>query len=123
MAMRGGSARRPQNVIQGLWEAYNEKCPLQLKIVDAYLAYVVMTGVIQFIYVCLVGTFPFNAFLGGFISCVGCCVLTVSLRMQINPENRKDPRNNWKTLVPARAYADWLFCNLILHMAVLNFLG
>lgn len=121
--MASASLQQPQTIIQELWEAYNEKCPTQLKIIDAYLAYVISTGIIQFLYCCLVGTFPFNAFLGGFISSVGCAALTISLRMQINPENRKDPRNGWKKLVPARAYADWLFCNLILHMAVLNFLG
>ena len=43
----------------------------------------VCLGVIQFVYCCLVGTFPFNAFLSGFISCVGSFVLAVCLRLQV----------------------------------------
>ena len=38
---------------------------------------------LQFVYCCLVGTFPFNAFLSGFISCVGSFVLGVCLRLQV----------------------------------------
>jgi len=33
---------------------------------------------------------PFNAFLSGFSATVGQFVLTASLRMQTNPENRKE---------------------------------
>ena len=36
-----------------------------------FQGYILITGVIQFVYCCLVGTFPFNSFLSGFISCVG----------------------------------------------------
>jgi oligosaccharyltransferase complex subunit epsilon len=36
----------------------------------------VLTGIVQFVYCALVGTFPFNAFLSGFISTVGSFVLT-----------------------------------------------
>ena len=63
---------------------YGQNTPKRLKIVDAYLVYVFLTGVIQFVYCCLVGTFPFNAFLSGFISAVGSFVLAVCLRLQVN---------------------------------------
>ena len=59
---------------------YASNTPTKLKIVDAYLGYIFFTGVIQFVYCCLVGTFPFNAFLSGFISCVGSFILGVCLR-------------------------------------------
>jgi hypothetical protein len=36
----------------------------------------VLTGIVQFVYCALVGTFPFNAFLSGFISTVGSFILT-----------------------------------------------
>ena len=63
---------------------YKSATPTKLKIIDAYLTYVFFTGVIQFVYCCLVGTFPFNAFLSGFISCVGCFILGVCLRLQVS---------------------------------------
>ncbi len=54
---------------------YKSGTPVKLKLVDAYLTYVMLTGIIQFAYCLLVGTFPFNSFLAGFISCVGCFIL------------------------------------------------
>lgn len=44
--------------------------------IDAYLVYIFFTGVIQFVYCVVVGRFPFNSFLAGFLSCVGSFVLT-----------------------------------------------
>lgn len=61
-----------------LYKLYNEYTvytPKKLKIIDAYLLYVLLTGIVQFVYCCLVGTFPFNSFLSGFISSVSCFVL------------------------------------------------
>lgn len=63
-------------VLGKLWQEYQSKTPQRLKLVDAYLAYIMVTGIIQFLYCLLVGTFPFNSFLSGFISCVGSFVLT-----------------------------------------------
>ena len=62
-------------VLSDLFTSYNDDTPQKLKLIDAYLGYVMATGIIQFLYCCLVGTFPFNSFLAGFISTVGCFVL------------------------------------------------
>lgn len=110
-------------VVFDVLRAYGEKVPAKLKAIDLFLCYVLFTGCAQFAYALIVGSFPFNAFLAGFLSCVGVFVLTVSLRMQIDERNRLDPVNRWQSVTKERAYADWLFCNLVLHMAVLNFLG
>ena len=64
------------SVLRKLWQEYQAKTPQRLKLVDVYLAYIMATGIIQFLYCLLVGTFPFNSFLSGFISCVGSFVLT-----------------------------------------------
>lgn len=63
------------SVVGLLWKKYQET-PSKLKIVDLYLFYIMLTGAIQFLYCLLVGTFPFNSFLSGFISCVASFVLT-----------------------------------------------
>jgi oligosaccharyltransferase complex subunit epsilon len=57
---------------------YSSQTPQTLKIIDVYLVYIVLTGIIQFVYCCLVGTFPFNSFLSGFISAVGSFILAGS---------------------------------------------
>jgi oligosaccharyltransferase complex subunit epsilon len=55
--------------------AYHKDTPNSLKLIDVYLVYIMLTGIFQFIYMLVVGTFPYNAFLGGFISTVGSFVL------------------------------------------------
>ena len=70
-------------VVTKFYEEYTSSTPKKLKIVDAYLTYIFFTGVVQFVYCCLVGTFPFNAFLSGFISSVASFVLGVCLRLQV----------------------------------------
>ena len=62
-------------VIRRFFDEYSTTTPQRLKLVDAYLAYVMLTGIVQFLYCLLVGTFPFNSFLSGFISCVGSFIL------------------------------------------------
>lgn len=62
-------------IVSQLWSAYKHT-PVKIKIMDLYLVYVLLTGVAQFVYRMLVGTFPFNSFLSGFISTIGCFVLT-----------------------------------------------
>ena len=62
-------------ILRKLNDAYQISTPKKLKLIDAYLVYVVLTGIIQFTYCLLVGTFPFNSFLSGFISTVGCFIL------------------------------------------------
>ena len=61
------------------YDEYNQKTPQKTKLIDAYLMYIMFTGIIQFGYCLLVGTFPFNSFLSGFISCVGSFILAGKL--------------------------------------------
>jgi oligosaccharyltransferase complex subunit epsilon len=70
-------------VITKFSDEYIKKTPKKLKIIDAYLTYILFTGIFQFLYCCLVGTFPFNAFLSGFISSVASFILGVCLRLQV----------------------------------------
>jgi hypothetical protein len=48
-----------------LWAAYLNTTSPRLKLVDAFLVFLVLSGVIQFVYCVLVTSFPFNAFLAG----------------------------------------------------------
>ena len=62
-------------ILRKLNEEYQSSTPKKLKLIDAYLVYVLLTGIVQFAYCLLVGTFPFNSFLSGFISTVGSFIL------------------------------------------------
>ncbi|KAK5617924.1 Dolichyl-diphosphooligosaccharide-protein glycosyltransferase subunit dad1 [Crenichthys baileyi] len=107
------------SVISRFLEEYTTTTPNKLKVVDAYLLYILLTGAMQFLYCLLVGTFPFNSFLSGFISCVGSFILAVCLRIQINPQNKAD----FLSISPERAFADFLFAHTVLHLVVMNFIG
>ncbi|XP_058768548.1 dolichyl-diphosphooligosaccharide--protein glycosyltransferase subunit DAD1-like [Vicia villosa] len=63
-----------QDLIRALWSAYSAT-PTNLKIIDHYVVFAVFTALIQVVYMALVGTFPFNSFLSGVLSCVGTAVL------------------------------------------------
>ncbi|CAL9196501.1 unnamed protein product [Musa hybrid cultivar] len=104
-------------LIRSLRSAY-AATPISLKIIDLYVAYAITTAVIQVVYMGIVGSFPFNSFLSGVLSCVGTAVLAVCLRIQVNKENKE-----FKDLPPERAFADFVLCNLVLHLVIMNFLG
>jgi len=107
------------DVLMRLFNEYSVKTPQKLKLIDAYLGYIMFTGIFQFLYCCLVGTFPFNAFLSGFISTVASFILGVCLRIQTNPANV----TIFKDISVERAFADFVFAHCVLHLVVMNFIG
>jgi hypothetical protein len=52
---------------------------------------------------------------------VGCFVLTVSLRLHLAPLGDDDTAMSSRDT--GRAFADYVLCNLILFLAVMNFIG
>ncbi|KAH7100609.1 defender against death DAD protein [Auriculariales sp. MPI-PUGE-AT-0066] len=105
--------------IQTLLRSYESTTPSRLKLIDAFLVFIMLSGIIQFTYCVLVGNYPFNAFLAGFSSTIGQFVLTASLRSQVNPQNR----DQFKSISPERAFADFALGSIVLHFFVFNFLG
>jgi len=121
VSQKGVAASAPSlvTVLTNFHADYQKTTPNKLKIIDAYLLYILLTGVVQFVYCCLVGTFPFNSFLSGFISTVGCFVLGVCIRLQSNVQNKQQ----FDSISPERGFADFIFAHLILHLVVVNFIG
>lgn len=113
------SASAVSGALDSLWKAYLDNTPNRLKFIDAFLVFIMLSGIIQFVYCVLVTNFPFNAFLAGFSSSIGQFVLTASLRSQVNPENRQE----FKDISPERAFADFALGSIVLHFFVFNFLG
>jgi oligosaccharyltransferase complex subunit epsilon len=56
------------------WQNYM-KTPKKILMLDAYMVFVMLTGILQFVYMLLAGTYPYNSFLAGFIASVGSFVL------------------------------------------------
>lgn len=55
------------NAIHSLWSAYIQNTSSRLKTIDAFLLFLMLSGVLQFLYCILVTNYPFNAFLAGYI--------------------------------------------------------
>ena len=96
--------------LDSLWKSYDDTTHPRLKLIDALLVFLMLSGIVQFLYCILVTNYPFNAFLSGwvhekkkswlflqtqlgvfcrFASTVGQFVLAASLRSQVNPENKE----------------------------------
>ncbi|MCJ1283670.1 oligosaccharyltransferase complex subunit epsilon [Xylographa opegraphella] len=102
MASKGkattGGAPNLYEIMQGVWDSYVDKTPQRTKLVDVFMAFLVVVGGVQFVYCVLAGNYPFNAFLAGFSATVGQFVLTAGLRMQTNLENKTE----FSTVSPER---------------------
>lgn len=45
--------------------------------------------------------------------------ISVCLRIQTNPQNRSD----FLSITPERAFGDFVFAHVVLHLVVINFIG
>ncbi|KAK3355859.1 DAD family-domain-containing protein [Neurospora tetraspora] len=115
----GAQGQAWNKVFSNLLTHYQDTTPQRTKLIDAFMAFLVVVGGLQFLYCVLAGNYPFNAFLSGFSATVGQFVLTASLRIQTTEANKSD----FPSVSPERAFADYLVCSLILHFFCVNFIN
>jgi hypothetical protein len=65
-----------QEILNNFLREYKAPTPTKIKLIDTFLIFSFLTGVVQFLYFVVVGQFPFNSFLSGLISTLGCFVFT-----------------------------------------------
>ncbi|GAB1310953.1 oligosaccharyltransferase complex subunit epsilon [Madurella fahalii] len=106
-------------IVANVAQHYLDTTPQRTKLLDSFMAFLVVVGGLQFVYCVLAGNYPFNAFLSGFAATVGQFVLTASLRIQTTEANKKD----FPEVSPERAFADYVVCSLILHFFCVNFIN
>ncbi|KEF54010.1 oligosaccharyl transferase complex subunit OST4 [Exophiala aquamarina CBS 119918] len=130
----------PQEIIIHVWNRYVQDTPSRTILLDVFMAWLVVVGVLQFLYCVLAGNYPFNAFLSGFSAAVGQFVLTASLRMQTSelpPSGASTAKKTSSKSIDTvsgelvengkvsteRAFADFIFGSLILHGFCVNFIN
>ncbi|PSS23131.1 hypothetical protein M430DRAFT_56953 [Amorphotheca resinae ATCC 22711] len=113
------NTQSPQEIALHAWQQYLDTTPQRTKLTDIFMLFLVVVGVLQFVYCLISGNYPFNAFLSGFSATVGQFVLTASLRIQTNEENKAE----FGSVSPERAFADYVFGSLILHFFCVNFIN
>lgn len=112
--------------VNATYHEYLKSLTPRLKLIDSFLAFLVALGILQFIYVLLIGNFPFNGFLGGFIACVGQFVLTVSLRFHYasaDAAKKTSYISPFAKITPEAAFGEYTFASLILHFIVFHFIN
>lgn len=111
------------SAVRATYDDYKKTLTPRLQLIDLFLAFLVALGVLQFVYVILVGNFPFNGFLGGFIACVGQFVLTVSLRFHYANQSTTATKSLFANITPEAAFGEYIFASLILHFIVFHFIN
>jgi hypothetical protein len=56
-AAKPKSSNDAQDILQGVWNRYVEKTTQRTKLLDSFMAFLVVVGALQFLYVVLVGNF------------------------------------------------------------------
>jgi len=86
------SLRSPQAQLEALNRsltalrtAYVQTTPIRIKLIDVFLAFFVVIGVLLMGYRIAVTSYPFNGFLAAFGGAVGQFVLLAGLRSQVAP--------------------------------------
>jgi len=105
-------------VVQKVKADYAKSKTKKLMMIDGFLCYAVVTGLVQMVYMLLVGTFPFNSFLSSFICHLGIFACGVSLRLQLTSTSGEFKGANQET-----SFGDFAFCCLVLLFVVFSFLG
>ncbi|KAJ5545873.1 hypothetical protein N7494_003458 [Penicillium frequentans] len=127
------------DITSHVWQQYLANTAQRTLLLDAFMAFLVLVGGLQFVYCVLAGNYPFNAFLSGFSAAVGQFVLTASLRMQTSEPGSgspSKPSSKGKNarfadedteedtgISHERAFADYIFGSLILHFFCINFIN
>ncbi|AEO66013.1 uncharacterized protein THITE_2113728 [Thermothielavioides terrestris NRRL 8126] len=80
-----GGAQAWDRIVGNVVAHYLDTTPQRTKLLDAFMAFLVAVGALQFAYCVLAGNYPFNAFLSGFAATVGQFVLTGRLEFSHPP--------------------------------------
>ncbi|OMJ10527.1 Dolichyl-diphosphooligosaccharide-protein glycosyltransferase subunit 2 [Smittium culicis] len=134
MTSTKSSSSETQNPIKETIAKYNQETSQDLMVLDAFMLLCVVVGVMLFAYAVIVGNFPYNSFLAGFGSSVASFVLTAGLRTKLSalksPNNLNECNHVSSISSPTKplysassAFSEYIFCNLVLHFIIFNFIG
>jgi len=70
-----------QQIVNGIWDNYVRKTPQRTKLVDAFMAFLVLVGGLQFVYCVIVGNF---------VSGISLCCSLVLLGEEMGTEGKVD---------------------------------
>jgi len=54
---KASNNQSPQAVALGIWQSYLDKTPQRIKLIDVFMAFLVVVGVLQFVYCVIAGNY------------------------------------------------------------------
>jgi oligosaccharyltransferase complex subunit epsilon len=94
-------------------------CPMT-KIIDAYLLFVLLSGILVFLYGLCTGAVPYHSFLAAFGGTLGSFVLAFNVRLHVTDRNSEPEKECIST---ERIIAHFLICHIVLFIFVINFIA
>lgn len=92
---------------------------ISLKLIDIFFLALVIIASIQCIFMIVIrDSYPFNAFLAGFIVCVSQFALNVSLRLGLVKFG-----NDNKYRGERKLFVEYIICSLVLHFITLHYIN
>ena len=107
------------SLVSAFKESYDKHTTQRLKICDAFIVFFFLNAAVVCLYCNLIGSYPFNAYLGGLFANIGMMVFTIGLRMQADPQNRPQ----FRCSSPQSAFSDYCLCSVLLLFTAVHFMG
>ena len=93
---------------------YEKNTSKRTKLIDVFIVFNLVLSLLQYFYMKIAGSFPYNAFLAGFYCTLGTATLSSCLRMRIESKSEK---------AEEKAFIEYMVLCLLLYLVVLNYLG
>eukprot|EP01060_Flectonema_neradi_P012026 TRINITY_DN1894_c0_g1_i1.p1 TRINITY_DN1894_c0_g1~~TRINITY_DN1894_c0_g1_i1.p1 ORF type:complete len:114 (+),score=23.46 TRINITY_DN1894_c0_g1_i1:46-387(+) len=100
-------------------KSYDANTSQTLRVCDAFIVFFLLNCLVLFAYCNIVGSFPFNAYLGGLFANLGMLIFTVSLRMQAAPANKPQ----FRECTIQSSFCDYCLCSILLLFTAVHFMG
>ena len=99
---------------------YKAHTSRKTRMIDGYLMFVLLAGMLTFGYAVVTRADPYASFLAAFISCLGSFVFAFTLRLQ---SLERDSESQREAMSLERSIAQFLCCHLFLFICVANFIA
>ena len=76
------NSQSPQEIVLGIWQSYLDTTPQRTKLIDVFMAFLVVVGVLQFVYCVIAGNYVCSSVLSWAEERnLGCVLMRCSLSM------------------------------------------
>ena len=105
-------------LIKAFQKGYSSGTTPKQRLIDRFLVFLVIVGVLQSAYCAVSGAYPLNAFLGSVFCSFGLFACTLALRMHTDPANKQQ----FFGKSGQEAFLEYIFACVVLFVACFLFM-